>query len=82
VHTQVWDDAHLVPHVKLGQEADLVFVRRPPICLPGRRPAGRRLLTNVLLTAAARWCSRRRCTEMLHPATQANVATLRQRGAV
>ena len=26
VHTQVWDDAHLVPHVKLGQEADLVFV--------------------------------------------------------
>jgi phosphopantothenoylcysteine decarboxylase/phosphopantothenate--cysteine ligase len=44
----VWDDAHLVPHVKLGQEADLVFVALATADLsPGRRPPGRDLLTNV-----------------------------------
>ncbi len=86
VHTGVWDDAHLVPHVKLGQEADLVLVAPATADLLGRAASGRAddLLTNVLLTA--------RCpvvyapamhTEMwLHPATRANVATLRQRGAV
>ena len=26
VHTSVFDDVHLVPHVKIGQEVDLVFV--------------------------------------------------------
>ena len=86
VHTQVWDDVHLVPHVKLGQDADLVFVAPATADVLARAASGRAddLLTNVLLTA--------RCpvvfapamhTEMwLHPATQANVATLRQRGCV
>jgi phosphopantothenoylcysteine decarboxylase / phosphopantothenate---cysteine ligase len=86
VRTQVWDDVHLVPHVRLGQEADLVLVAPATADLLARAAGGRAddLLTNVLLTA--------RCpvvyapamhTEMwMHPATQANVGTLRSRGAV
>lgn len=86
VHTQVWDDVHLVPHVKLGQDADLVFVAPATADVLARAAGGNAddLLTNVLLTA--------RCpvvfapamhTEMWqHPATRANVATLRKRGSV
>lgn len=85
-HTSVFDDVHLVPHVKIGQEVDLVFVAPATADILARAASGRAddLLTNVLLTA--------RCpivfapamhTEMwLHPATQANVNTLRSRGAV
>lgn len=86
VCTTVWDHAELVPHVQLGQQADLVLVAPATADLLARAAGGRAddLLTNVLLTA--------RCpvvfapamhTEMwLHPATQANVATLRARGCV
>ena len=82
MHTSVFDDAHLVPHVKLGQEADLVVVAPATADLLARAADGRAddLLTNVLLTA--------RCpvvyapamhTEMWqHPATQANVDRLRE----
>jgi phosphopantothenoylcysteine decarboxylase / phosphopantothenate---cysteine ligase len=81
-----WDDVHEVPHVRLGQEADLVIVAPATADLLARAAAGRSddLLTAVLLTA--------RCpvvfapamhTEMWqHPATQANVATLRDRGCL
>ncbi len=84
VHTDVWSDVHEVPHVRLGQEADLVVVAPATADLLARAATGMAgdLLTNVLLTA--------RCpvllapamhTEMwLHPATQANVATLTARG--
>ena len=86
VHTQVWDDAHLVPHVKLGQEADLVFVAPATADLLARAATGRAddLLTNVLLTAGCPVLfAPAMHTEMwLHPATRANVAILRQRGAV
>ena len=86
VTTEVWDDVHEVPHVRIGQSADLVVVAPATADLLARAAQGRAddLLTNVLLTA--------RCpvvfapamhTEMWeHPATQANVATLRQRGAL
>lgn len=86
VHAGVWDDVHEVPHVRIGQAADLVIVAPATADLLARAAHGRAddLLTNVLLTA--------RCpvlmapamhTEMwTHPATQANVATLRQRGVV
>ncbi len=86
VTTSPWDDVHQVPHVRLGQEADLVFVAPATADLLGRAAAGLApdLLGNVLLTA--------RCpvvyapamhTEMWqHPATVANVATLRGRGAL
>lgn len=86
VTTEVWDDVHAVPHVRLGQDADLVVVAPATADLLARAAHGRAddLLTATLLTA--------RCpvlmapamhTEMWeHPATQANVATLRGRGVV
>ena len=86
VATDVWDDVHEVPHVRLGQTADIVVVAPATADLLARAAAGRSddLLTATLLTA--------RCpvlyapamhTEMWeHPATQANVAALRHRGAV
>jgi phosphopantothenoylcysteine decarboxylase / phosphopantothenate---cysteine ligase len=86
VTTAVWEDVHEVPHVRLGQSADLVFVAPATADLLARAAAGQAddLLTSVLLTA--------RCpvvfapamhTEMWeHPATRANVATLRSRGCL
>jgi phosphopantothenoylcysteine synthetase/decarboxylase len=86
VSTGVWDEVSEVPHVRLGQQADLVFVAPATADLLARAAHGLAadLLTNTLLTA--------RCpvvyapamhTEMWeHPATQANVATLRSRGAI
>src|SRR5262245_42448775 len=86
VSTDVWDDVHEVPHVRIGQEADLVVVAPATADLLARAAHGLAddLLTNVLLTA--------RCpvvlapamhTEMWeHPATAANVATLRGRGVI
>src|SRR3954465_7617690 len=84
VTTEVWSGVEDVPHVRLGQGADLVFVAPAPADLLARAAHGLAddLLTNTLLTA--------RCpvvfapamhTEMWeHPATQENVVTLRRRG--
>ena len=86
VATDVWTGADQVPHVRLGQSADLVIVAPATADLLARAAAGMAgdLLTATLLTA--------RCpvlyapamhTEMWeHPATQANVALLRDRGAI
>jgi phosphopantothenoylcysteine decarboxylase/phosphopantothenate--cysteine ligase len=86
VTTDVWTGVADVPHVKLGQTADLVIIAPATADLLARAATGMSndLLTATLLTA--------RCpvvyapamhTEMWeHPATQANVATLRARGAV
>jgi phosphopantothenoylcysteine decarboxylase / phosphopantothenate---cysteine ligase len=86
VTTTVWEDVPQVPHVRLGQDADLVVVAPATADLMARAAAGLSgdLLSAVLLTA--------RCpvvfapamhTEMWeHPATRANVATLRDRGAI
>ncbi|MEV7422991.1 bifunctional phosphopantothenoylcysteine decarboxylase/phosphopantothenate--cysteine ligase CoaBC [Streptomyces sp. NPDC091212] len=86
VSTEVWSDVHEVPHVRIGQSADLVVVAPATADLLAKAAHGLAddLLTNTLLTA--------RCpvvfapamhTEMWeHPATQENVATLRRRGAV
>src|SRR3954468_6156457 len=86
VHTDVWSDVQQVPHVRIGQQAELVVVAPATADLMARAAAGRAddLLTATLLTA--------RCpvlyvpamhTEMWeHPATRANVRTLRERGAV
>jgi phosphopantothenoylcysteine decarboxylase/phosphopantothenate--cysteine ligase len=85
VSTEVWTSVHEVPHVRIGQHADLVVVAPATADLLAKAAAGLAddLLTNTLLTA--------RCpvafapamhTEMWeHPATRANVATLRSRGA-
>jgi phosphopantothenoylcysteine decarboxylase / phosphopantothenate---cysteine ligase len=86
VTTEVWSGVDQVPHVRLGQGADLVFVAPATADLLAKAAHGIAddLLTNTLLTA--------RCpvvfapamhTEMWeHPATRANVATLRSRGSI
>ena len=86
VADDVWASVHEVPHVRIGQSADLVVVAPATADLLARAAHGLAddLLTNTLLTA--------RCpvvfapamhTEMWeHPATQENVATLRRRGSV
>jgi phosphopantothenoylcysteine decarboxylase/phosphopantothenate--cysteine ligase len=86
VTTDAWTGVSEVPHVRLGQSADLVLVAPATADLIARAAAGLAgdLLTATLLTA--------RCpvlyapamhTEMWeHPATAANVSLLRSRGAV
>src|SRR6201988_15792 len=86
VQTGVFEDVPRVPHVAIGQGADLVVVAPATADLLAPAVHGRAddLLTATLLTA--------RCpvlfapamhTEMwLHPATVNNVTTLRRRGAV
>jgi len=84
VSTEVWTSVHEVPHVRIGQNADLVVVAPATADVLAKAAHGLAddLLTNTLLTA--------RCpvvfapamhTEMWeHAATRANVATLRSRG--
>ncbi|MDH6124870.1 bifunctional phosphopantothenoylcysteine decarboxylase/phosphopantothenate--cysteine ligase CoaBC [Kitasatospora sp. GP82] len=84
--TETWERVHEVPHVRIGQQADLVVVAPATADLLAKAAHGMAddLLTNTLLTA--------RCpvvfapamhTEMWeHPATRENVATLRRRGAI
>jgi phosphopantothenoylcysteine decarboxylase/phosphopantothenate--cysteine ligase len=86
VSTEVWTGVHEVPHVRIGQTADLVVVAPATADLVAKAAHGLAddLLTNTLLTA--------RCpvvlapamhTEMWeHPATEANVETLRGRGVL
>jgi phosphopantothenoylcysteine decarboxylase/phosphopantothenate--cysteine ligase len=86
VTTSVFSDVPDVPHVRLGQQADLVLVAPATADLLARAAHGLAddLLTSTLLTA--------RCpvlmapamhTEMWeHPATVANVQVLRERGVL
>jgi phosphopantothenoylcysteine decarboxylase / phosphopantothenate---cysteine ligase len=86
VEVTPWESVHEVPHVRVGQQADLVMVAPASADLLARAALGMSddLLTAVLLTA--------RCpvvfapamhTEMWeHPATRTNVATLRARGCL
>ncbi|WNI14631.1 bifunctional phosphopantothenoylcysteine decarboxylase/phosphopantothenate--cysteine ligase CoaBC [Actinacidiphila sp. ITFR-21] len=86
VATRVWDDAHQVPHVRIGRGADLVVVAPATADTLARAAHGLAddLLTNTLLTAGCPVVyAPAMHTEMWeHPATQDNVATLRRRGAV
>jgi len=84
VTTDVFEDVDQVAHVAVGKSAELVIVAPATADLLARAAAGRAddLLTATLLVA--------RCPVLLapamhtemwaHPATVANVATLRQRG--
>ncbi|MDO8310245.1 MAG: bifunctional phosphopantothenoylcysteine decarboxylase/phosphopantothenate--cysteine ligase CoaBC [Actinomycetota bacterium] len=86
VSASVWDDVDRVPHVRLGQQAEVILVAPATADLMARAAHGMAddLLTSVLLTA--------RCpvvlapamhTEMWeHPATRQNVALLRERGVI
>src|SRR3954449_12035399 len=53
VKSEVWDDVHQVPHVRIGQEADLVVVAPATAALLARAATGLAddLLTSTLLTA-------------------------------
>jgi phosphopantothenoylcysteine decarboxylase / phosphopantothenate---cysteine ligase len=85
VSADVFSDVPAVQHLRLGQDADLVLVAPATADLLAKAAGGRAddLLTTTLLAA--------RCpvvfvpamhTEMWdHPATRANVATLRSRGS-
>ena len=86
VTSDFFDNVHEVPHVRIGQQADLVVVAPATANLLAKAAYGLAddLLTNTLLTA--------HCpvvmfpamhTEMWeHPATRANVQTLRDRGVL
>lgn len=84
VSTSVFDDVEKVNHVRLGHEADLVVVAPATADLLARAATGQAndLLTNTLLMARGRVLfAPAMHTEMWqHPATVANVATLRSRG--
>ncbi|MFC4007624.1 bifunctional phosphopantothenoylcysteine decarboxylase/phosphopantothenate--cysteine ligase CoaBC [Nonomuraea purpurea] len=86
VAAEVWDDVHEVPHVRIGKRADLVVVAPATADLLAKAAHGLAgdLLTNTLLTATCPVVfAPAMHTEMWqHPATRANVATLRSRGAV
>lgn len=86
VSPDVWHNVDQVPHVRLGQEADLVMVAPATADLLAKAATGLAddLLTNTLLTAQVPIIfAPAMHTEMWqHPATVANVATLRQRGAL
>ncbi|MGH3456660.1 bifunctional phosphopantothenoylcysteine decarboxylase/phosphopantothenate--cysteine ligase CoaBC [Aeromicrobium sp.] len=86
VRTDVFDDVHEVPHVRLGQLTDLVLVAPATANVLAKAAHGLAddLLTNTLLTA--------RCPVVMAPAmhtemwenaaTRANVEALRSRGIV
>lgn len=84
VSDSVWSDVPDVPHVTLGRWADVVVVAPATAHLLARAAAGMAddLLTASLLTASGPvLMAPAMHTEMWeHPATRANVATLRSRG--
>src|ERR671920_1315579 len=69
VSTGVWDDVHEVPHVRIGQQADLVVVAPATADLLARAATGLAddLLTNTLLTA--------RCPILMVPAMHTEMWT-------
>jgi phosphopantothenoylcysteine decarboxylase/phosphopantothenate--cysteine ligase len=86
VATEVWDDAHEVPHVRIGRHADLVVVAPATADILAKAAHGIAddLLTNTLLTATCPVVfAPAMHTEMWeNAATRANVALLRSRGFV
>ena len=88
VLTQLWDlpEDGVIGHVSLGQRADLVVLAPASANTLARLAAGLGddlLTTTVLATKAPVLCAPAMNTAMYeHAATQANIATLRQRGVV
>jgi len=86
VTTDAWTGVAEVPHVRLGQSADLVLVAPATADLMARAAAGMAgdLLTATLLTARCPvlYAPAMHTERWEHPATQANVSLLRRRGAI
>jgi phosphopantothenoylcysteine decarboxylase / phosphopantothenate---cysteine ligase len=84
VRTSLWDDAHPIPHTRLGQGADLVLVVPATARLIGAYAAGLStdLLTNTLIATRAPVviCPAMHTEMWEHPAVQENLTVLRRRG--
>ena len=86
VHTEVWENIPDVPHIALGERADLVVIAPATADLLARVASGRAddLLTNCILATHAPilFVPAMHPQMWSNPATVANVATLRERGYV
>lgn len=86
VSAEVWESVSEVPHVRLGQSADLVLVAPATADLLAKAAHGLAddLLTNTLLTARCPvvFCPAMHTEMWQHPATRENVRLLRSRGAI
>jgi len=86
VTTDPWTGVSDVPHVRIGQSADLLIVAPATADLMARAAGGMAgdLLTATLLTARCPvlWAPAMHTEMWEHPATQSNVSLLRSRGAV
>lgn len=84
VQTSLWSEVDPIPHTTLGRSADLVLVVPATARLLGRYAAGIAddLLTATLLAtrASVAVCPAMHAEMWEHPATQANVAVLAERG--
>ncbi len=86
VQTSLWDEASPIPHTRLGQGADLVVVAPATARLLAAYTIGLSddLLTATLLATRAPVivCPAMHTEMWEHPAVQANLAVLRERGVV
>jgi phosphopantothenoylcysteine decarboxylase/phosphopantothenate--cysteine ligase len=86
VHTEVWENIPDVPHIALGERADLVVIAPATADLLARVASGRAddLLTNCILATHAPilFVPAMHPQMWSNPATVANVETLRERGYV
>jgi len=86
VASDLWQDAHQVPHVSIGRAADLVLVVPATADLMARAAHGLAddLLTNTLLTATCPvvYVPAMHTEMWQNAATRDNVAVLRSRGAI
>jgi phosphopantothenoylcysteine decarboxylase/phosphopantothenate--cysteine ligase len=86
VNTQVWENVHTVPHIKIAETADFFLIAPATADLIARLAAGRAddLLTNLVLSSDVP----KMLVPAMHPsmwldsATVSNVATLRSRGFI
>jgi len=86
VYTEVWENIPSVPHIELGERADVVVIAPATADLIARVAAGRAddLLTNSILATQAPilFVPAMHPQMWSNPATVANVATLRERGYI
>ncbi len=84
VQTSLWDERDVIPHTRLGQRADLLLVCPATARLIGSYAAGisSDLLTATLLATRAPVvvCPAMHTEMWEHPAVQANLRTLQERG--
>ncbi len=83
-HTSLWEDSDPIPHITLADWADLIVVAPATANIIAKAAAGLAddLLSTLLLahTQPALFIPAMNVHMYNHPATQANLATLRQRG--